>query len=46
MLENHVVNVLPEQRGQAGNGPEADTTLRVLVPSSLHDKPRGGGRVL
>ena len=45
MLENHIVNVLPEQRGQAGNGPKADTTLRVPV-SSLHDKPRGGRRVL
>lgn len=40
------LNVLPEQRGQAGNGPKADTTLRVLASSSLHDKPQGRGRVL
>lgn len=38
MVENHIVNVLPEQRGQAGNGPKADTTLRVLVsfPSTIN----------
>ena len=44
MVENHIVNVLPEQRGQAGNGPKADTTLRALIsfPSMINHWAGGG----